>query len=183
MFIYIPGELIALITFPGIILHEIAHRFFCDFFHVPVYSIRYFIPFSTTAGCVVHEPTNNIFKFFFIGCGPLIINSLVCMVLTFPFGLICALETNFIVSKSIIVHLGYIFITWIGLCAGLKAFPSNQDIAGLAILTESFWAKVCIYPFIALIHIVNLNYISFWIRFIYAYLLSLILPRLFLYFA
>jgi len=34
--------LIALVTFPGIILHEWAHKFFCDRTGVPVYKTCYF---------------------------------------------------------------------------------------------------------------------------------------------
>ena len=38
----IPGPIIALLTFPGVIVHEFAHKLFCDIFNVPVYYVNYF---------------------------------------------------------------------------------------------------------------------------------------------
>lgn len=34
---FVPGPVIAAVTFPGVIVHEAAHRFFCDLGGVPVY--------------------------------------------------------------------------------------------------------------------------------------------------
>ena len=45
----IPGFLVALVTFPGIICHEIAHKFFCDIAGVPVYAAAVIPIFILTA--------------------------------------------------------------------------------------------------------------------------------------
>src|SRR5579872_135010 len=125
MIFFIPGELIALITFPGVIIHEIAHRFFCDFNKVPVYGIQYFIPLSENAGCVIHERTSKLSHAFFIASGPLIVNSIVCMLLTFPYMTPYYLGTDFLVNTSFRASIGYSLLVWIGMSAGFNAIPSN----------------------------------------------------------
>jgi hypothetical protein len=50
---FIPGPVIAAITFPGVILHETAHLFFCKLFKLQVYNVCYF-RFGNPAGFVLH---------------------------------------------------------------------------------------------------------------------------------
>ena len=38
----IPGFVISIITFPGVIVHELAHQLFCRWCKVPVYEVKYF---------------------------------------------------------------------------------------------------------------------------------------------
>ena len=38
----IPGFIISLVTFPGVIVHELAHQIFCMLMKVPVYDVKYF---------------------------------------------------------------------------------------------------------------------------------------------
>jgi MFS-type transporter involved in bile tolerance (Atg22 family) len=40
---FIPGPLIALATFPGVIVHELAHQLFCRWFRIPVLTVCYFL--------------------------------------------------------------------------------------------------------------------------------------------
>lgn len=40
--IIIPGFLISLLTFPGVMVHEFAHQLFCRIMRVPVYDVVYF---------------------------------------------------------------------------------------------------------------------------------------------
>lgn len=129
--IIIPGQVISLLTFPGIVLHEIAHRLFCDLTNVPVYQINYFRVFSKQAGHVIHERTDSLTKSFLIGAGPLIVNSLVCMLLTIPYGYSQHLETDFLLSASK-YHSLYIILMWMGYSIGLHSIPSNKDLEGFA---------------------------------------------------
>lgn len=39
---FIPGQLIAALTFPGVIVHEMAHQLFCRLFRVAVLDVCYF---------------------------------------------------------------------------------------------------------------------------------------------
>ncbi len=75
---FIPGWLLALVTFPGVIVHEIAHRFFCDVTDTPVYEVAYFRPGQNPAGYVIHGPAKNLRAGLLISAGPLLINTVLC---------------------------------------------------------------------------------------------------------
>jgi hypothetical protein len=125
---FIPGWFISLLTFPGIVCHEIAHRFFCDLAGVPVYAVSYF-RFGNPAGYVVHGPVSNLKDAFLISIGPLLVNTLLCSLLTFSafipiFGLNVA-EAN---PASML-------LLWAGISMGMHAFPSGTDM-------DSFRAQV-----------------------------------------
>jgi hypothetical protein len=181
MFIYIPGEVVALVTFPGVVLHEVSHRFFCDITNVDVYAISYFKPLSKKSGHVISQPTNNLFHKFLISTGPLIINSLVCMALTFPAGCNFYLGTWCVVGyASFSISLAYGVMAWIGYSVGFNAIPSNQDMNGLVGLAQSRFVKAVLYVFTKIIALFNAEAIGFFLHIGFAFLLSLILPWLFL---
>src|SRR5215470_8503699 len=114
----IPGEFIALLTFPGVIIHEAAHMLFCRWGRVPIFDVCFF-RFGNPAGYVVHEPPKNFNLAFLISMGPFFVNSLVCIVLCFP---------AFVPVR--IFHrpdpVSY-FLLWLGLSIGMHAFPSIGD--------------------------------------------------------
>ena len=180
MIIIIPGELIAFVTFPGVVLHEVAHRLLCDITGVPVYAISYFTPLSKTAGHVIHAPIKSVFCSFVIGVAPLIINSLACMLLTFPITAIYFLGTEFLHFSSPMLTLAYYFMAWIGYSMGFNAFPSNRDVADLTGLAHSKILKAFFGLLKAFVWLLNAEYISFIFRLVYMVILSLILPKLFL---
>ncbi|HEV2601461.1 MAG TPA: hypothetical protein VGT41_04120 [Candidatus Babeliales bacterium] len=180
MSVYIPGELIAFATFPGVILHEISHRFFCDIANVKVYDINYFEPLSTKAGHVIHEPTNNFFSVFFISMGPLIINSLVCMILTIPAGSLYYLETEFMGYSPWFMTPAYYVLKWIGYSIGFHAMPSNQDMSNLEKIAQSNSAKVLAAILSGIVAFFNVPYLGFFLKLIFTYGLALILPMIFL---
>lgn len=126
MISFISGEIIALLTFPGVIIHEAAHRFFCDIFGVPVYEVCYFAPFSKKSGYVLHEPSNNVKANFFIATGPFFINTLVCILFAFPH--IAASRITGIDDTIASANYLYAFLVWIGISAGVWAIPSSTDI-------------------------------------------------------
>jgi hypothetical protein len=49
---YIPRILVSVLTFPGIIFHELGHQLFCKFTGVRVIKVRYF-RFGNPAGYVL----------------------------------------------------------------------------------------------------------------------------------
>jgi hypothetical protein len=79
----IPGEFIALLTFPGVIIHEMAHMLFCRLSKVAVLDVCYF-RFGNPAGYVMHEEPPNFGSAFLISVGPFIVNSLLCILICFP---------------------------------------------------------------------------------------------------
>ncbi|WP_431212439.1 DUF3267 domain-containing protein [Puia sp. P3] len=55
---FIPGFVITLLTFPGVIVHEFAHQLFCRLYKVPVFEVVYF-QLGNPAGYVMHEAVKN----------------------------------------------------------------------------------------------------------------------------
>lgn len=172
---FIPGELISLITFPGIIVHEMAHRFFCDITHTPVYAISYF-NLGNPTGFVYHAPCIGIKKNLLIALGPLIINSILCMIIGFyaAYPLII-LETH---NNGIFSF----FMLWLAVSIGIHAFPSDTDIKSLrqSLIApqESSWLlRTTIISIQGFFKVINYLRIV-WIDFIYASILINLLPIL-----
>jgi hypothetical protein len=171
----IPGQLIALITFPGVVIHEIAHRFFADLLGVPVYKIKYFQISKDAAGYVEHGEIKTTWQAFWICVGPFIINSLLCMVLTLPFAyywlLLDAKDPNPVVY----------FMGWLGLSIGVHAFPSNVDMKSFSHHAFKLSSNIIVKVFAVLLQI--LVFLSnllrfFWFDLFYAMGISVIIPLL-----
>jgi len=121
MLILIPGELIAIVTFPGIVLHEISHRFMCDILKVPVYEIKYFNIGSKRAGHVIHGEVKSLKHACLISFAPLIINSLVCLLFVLP------LSASVYSTGEFNTNFFNLLLFWIGISSGYNAIPSKQD--------------------------------------------------------
>jgi len=109
--------LIALVTFPGIILHEWAHKFFCDRTKVPVYKTCYF-RLGNPAGYVIHGPVDNYGKAFLIATAPFLVNTAVAVILFF---------IAVIIPLGLITYLLY----WLGISIAMHSFPSSEDADNL----------------------------------------------------
>jgi hypothetical protein len=121
----LPGWLIALVTFPGVVVHEMAHRFFCDVTDTDVYAVRYFKPMGNPAGYVIHGQPRSLRAALLISAGPLLINTLLCSLLTLTVAYqVIVLDAG--PSDPVLIALG-----WLGYSIGMHAFPSRQDAASL----------------------------------------------------
>lgn len=179
MIVIIPGWIIALITFPGTIVHEISHRFFCDIFDIPVYEVRYFIPFAPTSGYVRHDGSTKTWQILMVSMAPLFVNTLLCALLTFPTASYLYLEycLDIHIPMTPVIAPLYGILQWIGTSIGAQAFPSNQDMKSVLMLAKKNKGKSRL-PIKALSQIVIvLNFFSkIWLSFIYAIAISFILP-------
>ena len=119
---FIPGPVIALLTFPGVILHEAAHLFFCKLFKLQVYDVCFF-RFGNPAGYVIHEKTENFSAVFFVSLGPFVGNTLLCV-------LFCTAAFLPVWELKVSDPLAYFFY-WLGLSIGMHAFPSTADLSNL----------------------------------------------------
>lgn len=170
--IIIPGQLIALVTFPGVIIHEAAHMLFCKWGRVPVFDVCYF-RVGNPAGYVIHEPPANFQTAFLISVGPFIVNSLLCIVLCFP-----AFVPVRIFDRPDPVSY---FLLWLGLSIGMHAFPSTQDAKVLwqqaqsAALRFNLLAILSL-PLVVVIYIANFGRI-FWLDLVYGAAIGLGLPE------
>lgn len=159
----VSGWFISIITFPGTVLHEWAHKKFCDWFNVKVIAVKYF---SVEAdGWVIHERPKTYQATFWISIGPLIINSLVC----FCVGIIAGFFLNIYNGNEVV----FLSLSWLALSFGSHSFPSNQDTNN--ILDESktrlknggSFLHYLAYPLFGLIWLANILRF-FWFDFIWA---------------
>jgi hypothetical protein len=117
--------LIALVTFPGIILHEWAHKFFCDRTRVPVYKTCYF-RLGNPAGYVIHGPIDSYGKAFLITTAPFLVNTVVALILFF---------IAVIIPSVLITCL----LCWLGISIAMHSFPSSEDADSLWHYSKKAW--------------------------------------------
>jgi hypothetical protein len=157
---FIPGILISILTFPGVMIHEWAHKVFCERLGVKVHKVVYF-QLKNPAGYVLHELPQTYKQTFWISVGPLIVNTIAAVVLSF-----LATQAN---SGGV---LWAVFI-WLAVSAGMHAFPSDHDMQHIALKSkESIKSGGSVlhylaFPFVALVWIAN-KLRFFWFDAIYA---------------
>ncbi|OHD14599.1 MAG: hypothetical protein A2086_15670 [Spirochaetes bacterium GWD1_27_9] len=170
----IPGIIIAVLTFPGVIVHEAAHMLFCKLRRIPVLDVKFFQFDMNTTGYVVHGDPKDFTSTFLISIGPFFLNTLLCVIICFPAALPYYLfnESNFI----------SIFLIWLGVSIGMHAFPSTQDASVLweKATTEAKKFNILAIlslPIVVLIFIANaLKFI--WFDAIYGAFIGIFLPGL-----
>ena len=160
---YIPWEIISALTFPWVIVHEWAHKKYCEWTWVKVIEVVYF-RFWNPSWYVFHEEPNDYSKVFWISVWPLIINTLFALVL------------SFIASQTVVDSWIYNTLLWIALSIGLHAFPSDQDVSHilskskLALKKWRNYLDLLTFPFVGIIFLAN-KLRFFWFDLIYALLL------------
>lgn len=169
---FIPGPLIALATFPGVIVHELAHQLFCRWFRVPVLGVCYF-RVGNPAGFVVHEPTRNPWHSLLISVGPFLINTLIGAIIAFPAALPVL---KFRAGDG----LDYLLV-WLGVSIAMHAIPSTGDAKSLwatACAENVPWlGKVVAAPVVGIIYLATLGRF-FWLDLLYGVGIALGLPTL-----
>jgi len=171
----IPGQLVSIATFPGVIVHEVAHMWFCKLRGVAVLDVRFF-RFGNPAGYVVHEEIKDFGTAFLVSIGPFIVNSLLCIFICLP----AFLPMRVFGVESILSY----FLLWLGISIGMNAFPSTGD--GRALYHHAKKAAssgntlaLLSFPIVVLIYLANLGSI-FWLDYIYGAAIGLGLPALIL---
>ncbi len=170
---FIPGEVISLLTFPGIIVHEFAHMLFCKIRKVTVFDACYF-RVGNPAGYVIHENTDNFTTTFLISMGPFIVNTLLCILICLP----AYMPIKFF---DVFHPLSY-FLIWLGVSIGMHAIPSNQDAnnvyeqAKIKIKHRNILALLS-FPLVGLIYVFNILRIV-WADLIYGVAIGIGIPSL-----
>lgn len=169
----IPGQAISIATFPGIIVHEFAHMFFCRLRKVAVFDACYF-SFGNPAGYVVHENSTNFTTTFLISMGPFFVNTLLCLLICLP----AYMPMSYFNLEN---PLSY-FLMWLGISIGMHAIPSNQDArnvyaqAKVKIKEKNLLALIS-FPIIGMIYIFNiLRFV--WADLVYGMLIGVGIPKL-----
>ncbi|MCF7833893.1 MAG: metalloprotease family protein [Candidatus Pacebacteria bacterium] len=148
-------SIISLITFPGVMMHEWAHKKFCNWTGVYVQKVAYF-RFGETAGYVEHNTPDTYTQTFWIATGPLLINTL------FTYGL------AIISSHFEPLSTPHLIFLWLALSIGMHAFPSNHDMSHISSHTSIL--RYFALPLVWIIKTAN-HLRIFWIDAIYAILI------------
>jgi len=135
----------SILTAPGVVVHELAHAFFCVVSGVRIRRICLF-RFNRVAGYVAHDEPRGFLSSFLISFGPLIINSYLAMWL----------------FTKVAAPYGWLdlFFLWLGLAVALQAIPSTGDAQSLLqnanrnILRHPL--KILFYPLVLALYILNL---------------------------
>ncbi|WP_252243818.1 MULTISPECIES: metalloprotease family protein [unclassified Clostridium] len=171
---FIPGFLISAVTFPGVIVHELAHQIFCRLMQVPVYEVKYF-QLSNPCGYVIHEPCDKPLKSFFISIGPFLINTILGMFIMLPASVELFEFRNFDNFLNLI-------LAWLGISILMHAFPSKVDAENMieSILKNKevpIIFRILVTPIIGLIYIGSYGSVV-WLDLIYAIAISIMLPKI-----
>jgi hypothetical protein len=121
---FIPGEIIAFLTFPGVVVHEIAHQLFCRIFRVSVFDVCYY-RYGNPAGYVIHEPPRKPFHHVLIGVGPFLLNSFIGAIIAFP----AAIPVLKFESGTLLDY----FLIWVGVSIAMHSFPSKGDAESISV--------------------------------------------------
>lgn len=169
--IIIPGWLISIATFPGVIVHEAAHLLFCRIRKLAVFEVVFF-RVGNPAGYVVHEATEDFRSQFLVAMGPFFLNSALCVVF-------CSAAFVPVNELGIVDPLAYFFY-WLGLSIGMHSIPSNQDMKGLWRLMPAAAKRlsplaILSYPIVGLVYVLNLARF-FWADLIYGLAIGIWAP-------
>lgn len=172
---FIPGFLISIVTFPGVIVHELAHQLFCRLCGVAVLDVCYF-RLGNPAGYVVHEHPKDPRHEILIGMGPFFVNTVLGALVALP-AAIPILNFDADASAS---GFGGMFALWLGVSIAMHAFPSTTDASNIwaAIKNEqtSMVIKVIATPAVGLIYLGALGSV-FWLDLIYGVLVAVLIPN------
>lgn len=169
---FIPGFLISIITFPGVIVHELAHQLFCYFFKVPVFKVVYFQP-SNPAGYVLHEAVPNKIHGMLISVGPFLVNSILGAIIAFPAALPVFTFHNAGPIDYVLIYLG--------VSIAMHAFPSTGDAnviwTNIRQSSTPLWIRIIGYPVVGLIYLGALGSML-WLDLAYGVAVAVGLPNL-----
>ncbi|MHB9131404.1 MAG: DUF3267 domain-containing protein [Armatimonadota bacterium] len=168
----IPGFLISLLTFPGVIAHEMAHLFFCRLCRVHVFKVCYF-RFGNPAGYVEHAQPDSALVHMLIGIGPFIFNTLLAIAVALP-----TVWPGVARGLSPFWHYG---LLWLGISIAAHAFPSTGDARaiwhGAWRRGVPWYLKLLSIPLVGTLYLFALGSI-FWLDVIYGVAVAVILPPL-----
>lgn len=170
---FIPGIVISIATFPGVIVHELAHQLYCRALKVPVFKVVYF-QFENPVGYVVHEKPKSVLQSALICCGPFMLNTLLGFLIALP----AALQYHFGGAGFLDIVMIYL-----GISIAMHAFPSTGDAGALWESVKDgekpWYVKVIVSPIVGFIYLGALGSF-FWLDAIYGIGIAVGLPWLLL---
>lgn len=169
---FVPGILITVLTFPGVIVHELAHQLFCRWFNVPVFKVVYF-QVANPSGYVLHEKVQNKWQGMAISVGPFFVNTILGALIALPAALPFFKFDNPAPVDYVLAYLG--------VSIAMHAFPSVGDARSIwNNLKEShtpIGVKLVAYPVLGLIYAGAMGSF-FWLDLAYGVAIAIGLPNL-----
>ncbi len=169
----IPGFVISAVTFPGVVVHELAHQLFCRIAKVPVFDVCYF-RFGNPAGYVEHEVPKSPYQNILIGIGPFILNTIIG-------GLIAMPASVQILKFKDYSNILYLFLTWLGVSIVMHSFPSIGDAKSiwnhLWSGNTNFLVKLIGTPIVGIIFLLSLGSIV-WLDLLFGIGVAMFIPNL-----
>jgi hypothetical protein len=171
----IPGWIVSIVTFPGVIVHEMAHQFACRLSRVAVLDVCYF-RFGNPVGYVIHEKPISVYQNLIIGIGPFIFNTVLGALIAAP-GAIPVLEFE---SAQPIDY----FLIWLGVSIAMHSFPSTGDANSIwhSLWSEksSLLAKIIGSPLVVIIYLGAFGSII-WLDLFYGLAVAMLIPNMLIY--
>lgn len=168
----IPGIVISVFTFPGVIMHEMAHQLFCRLLKVPVFDVRYF-QFKNPSGYVIHEIPKKPWQNILIGIGPFILNTVV--------GALIGSAASIPVFKFNSPDFFDIILIWLGISIAMHSFPSVGDAANIWKSVKHsdtpILVKILATPLVGLIYLCAIGSVV-WLDFLYGMAVALLIPNI-----
>ena len=163
--------IVTMLTFPGVIAHELAHEIMCRLLGVRVQKVCY-LRLGNPPGYVIHESPNGAIGHILIGTGPLLVNSIVGLLM----GLLYRLPSLSGTSAGFV-------LLWLGISFAAHSFPSTGDAKSM---WRGLWGKgmpilgrIISIPLVVIIYLGALASV-FWADVIYGVFIGFYLPGLIL---
>lgn len=153
------SQLFVLLTAPGVIIHEIAHREFCRYFRIPVKESCY-VQLQNPPGYVIHGKPRRYTVAIFISLAPLLVNVVVAILCGWAFAVttLPVADVQSLLQRAPKTLILPVSTAWLGLSAGIHALPSDQDATSLWGHTRENWYNPLVFitiPLIGSIYLVN----------------------------
>lgn len=168
----IPGIIITILTFPGVIVHELAHMLMCRILKVAVFDVCFF-RLGRPSGYVIHEPPKENYKNLLIGIGPFFFNTIIGALIASP-SILAVIKFD---SGNVIDY----FLVWLGISIAMHSFPSTGDAKSIwqsmSKKGTNIFLKLISAPIVLIIYLFAFGSI-FWLDLVYGVVVSMILPNL-----
>ncbi len=113
------NQAVTIATFPGVIVHEMAHLLVCFLTRTRVLRFRLF-RLGNPAGYVVHEKPRGAWKTILIGTGPFFVNTAAGFLLALSASLFRHGAGNTALAMRVV-------LLWLAVSVAMHAFPSTGD--------------------------------------------------------
>lgn len=119
----LPYSPIALLSFPGVTLHELSKKIICDTLKVGISDVCYF-RVRDPIGYLIHSKPKTFTQIILIYFGPTAVNSIACVsLMTMAFHL-----ANNQTAMNTPARVAILPLIWLAISFGIHAFPSIYDV-------------------------------------------------------